>query len=151
MDNTNSLLNSRHSRSLLTTRAYGLTVAMATIKAGLAVLDGNHLHGGNIYLWPVTSAWCIITHSNAKDSEIDLCFSLLCVRSCFLIFLCLAPFSLPLIYITVSSPEWRLFPALCFARLWAQTHYVSDIFYFSELAFALKGKLWFYCCGFLTM
>lgn len=33
---------------MLTRRAYGVTVAMATIKAGLAELNGNHLHAGNI-------------------------------------------------------------------------------------------------------
>lgn len=47
-DKTSKLTN--YCRSLLAARAYGLTVAMATIKPGLAVLDGNHLHGGNVCL-----------------------------------------------------------------------------------------------------
>lgn len=47
-DKTSKLNN--YTRSLLTSRAYGLTVAMATIKAGLAVLCGNDLHGGSICL-----------------------------------------------------------------------------------------------------
>lgn len=41
---------SNYSSSLLTTRAYGLAVATATIKVGPVVLNRKHLSGGNIYL-----------------------------------------------------------------------------------------------------
>lgn len=47
-DKTSKLTNYR--RSLLATGAYGLTVAMVTIKEGLAELDGNSLRGGSVFL-----------------------------------------------------------------------------------------------------
>lgn len=49
-DKASKLTNIRYSRSLLAIRVCGLAVAMATIKAGLALLAGNNLHGGNIWL-----------------------------------------------------------------------------------------------------
>lgn len=50
-DKTSKPTNYR--RSLLATGAYGLTVAMVTIKEGLAELDGNSLRDGSVFLWPV--------------------------------------------------------------------------------------------------
>lgn len=41
---------------LLARRVCDSTVAMATIKASLTVLDGNNLHGGNFLLYPIVPA-----------------------------------------------------------------------------------------------